>query len=81
MITRILNSRLPLMIFTPVKVFDASYFHAIYQSGALPVFDTEFLSCDQIVQKALLLSRENLSGWGFCPKEIVIILIQGPMAM
>ncbi|MBA3009918.1 MAG: acyltransferase domain-containing protein [Desulfobacula sp.] len=61
MITRILNSRLPLMIYTPVKVFDASYFHAIYKSGALPVFDTEFLNCDQIVQKALLLSREKLS--------------------
>ena len=61
MITRILNSRLPLMIYTPVKVFDVSYFHAIYQSGALPVFDTEFLSRDDILQKALLLSRENLS--------------------
>jgi len=61
MITRILNSRLPLMIYTPVKVFDVSYFHAIYQSGALPVFDTEFLSSDDILQKALKLSQENLS--------------------
>jgi len=61
MITRILNSRLPLMIYTPVKVFDSSYFNAIYQSGALPVFDTEFLSRDDILEKALVLSRENLS--------------------
>ncbi|MCP4720249.1 MAG: polyketide synthase, partial [Desulfobacteraceae bacterium] len=61
MITRILNSRLPLMIYTPVKVFDSRYFHAIYHSGALPVFDTEFLSRDDILQKALLLSRGNLS--------------------
>jgi hypothetical protein len=61
MITRILNSRLPLMIYTPVKVFDASYFHAIYRSGALPVFDTEFLSRDDILEKAQLLARESLS--------------------
>jgi acyl transferase domain-containing protein/NAD(P)H-dependent flavin oxidoreductase YrpB (nitropropane dioxygenase family) len=61
MITRILNSRLPLMIYTPVRVFDVSYFHAIYKSGALPVFDTEFLSQDNIIQKALMLSREDLS--------------------
>ena len=61
MITRILNSRLPLMIYTPVKVFDISYFQAIYRSGALPVFDTEFLSREDILQKALTLSLENLS--------------------
>ncbi|MEH0020268.1 MAG: beta-ketoacyl synthase N-terminal-like domain-containing protein [Desulfobacter sp.] len=60
MITRILSSRLPLMIYTPVKVFDVRYFHAIYQAGSLPVFDTEFLSRDDILQKSILLSRENL---------------------
>ncbi len=61
MITRILNSRLPLMIYTPVKVFDSSYFHAISRSGALPVFDTEFLTREDILEKALLLAGENLS--------------------
>ncbi|WP_022667713.1 type I polyketide synthase [Desulfospira joergensenii] len=61
MITRILNSRLPLMIYTPVKVFDIRYFNSIYSAGALPVFDTEFLSRDDILQKALLLSREEFS--------------------
>ncbi|MCG8685235.1 MAG: nitronate monooxygenase, partial [Desulfobacterales bacterium] len=60
MIRRILSSRLPLMIQTPVKVFDVRYFHAIYKAGALPVFDTEFLSRDDILQKALLLAGENL---------------------
>ncbi|WDP92222.1 MAG: acyltransferase domain-containing protein [Desulfobacter sp.] len=60
MIRRILNSRLPLMVHTPVKVFDLRYFHAIYNAGALPVFDTEFLSRDDIIQKALLLAGENL---------------------
>jgi len=48
------------MVYTPVKVFDVRYFHAVYRAGALPVFDTEFLSRDDILQKALLLSRENL---------------------
>jgi acyl transferase domain-containing protein/NAD(P)H-dependent flavin oxidoreductase YrpB (nitropropane dioxygenase family)/acyl carrier protein/NAD(P)-dependent dehydrogenase (short-subunit alcohol dehydrogenase family) len=61
MITRILNSRLPLMIYTPVKVFDVSYFHAIYQSGALPVFDTEFLTRGDILEKALKLAGEPFS--------------------
>ncbi|HCY88465.1 MAG TPA: polyketide synthase, partial [Desulfobacteraceae bacterium] len=35
-------------------------FHAIYNAGALPVFDTEFLSRDEILANAVLLSRENL---------------------
>ncbi len=59
MITRILNSKLPLMIYTPVKVFDIRYFHSVYASGALPVFDTEFLSRDDILHKVLLLSKET----------------------
>ncbi|MCG8636077.1 MAG: hypothetical protein MI863_19750, partial [Desulfobacterales bacterium] len=60
MITRILSSRLPLMIYTPVKVFDVSYFHAICQAGSLPVFDTEFLSREEILANSIQLSRENL---------------------
>jgi len=58
MIRRILNSRLPLMVYNPVKVFDIKYFKDIFNSGALPLFDTEFLSDDDIIEKALLLSRE-----------------------
>ncbi|MCF8075881.1 MAG: nitronate monooxygenase, partial [Desulfotignum sp.] len=60
MITRILHSRLPLMIYTPVKVFDLAYFHAVYAAGALPVFDTEFLDSKEILQKILQLSKENI---------------------
>ena len=60
MITRILNSRLPLMVYNPVKVFDLKYFKTIFNAGALPVFDTEFLSRDDILQNALLLAGENL---------------------
>ncbi len=61
MIRRILNSRLPLMVYNPVKVFDIKYFKDIFNAGALPVFDTEFLTPDEIVQKAALLLREDLS--------------------
>ena len=61
MIRRILNSRLPLMVYNPVKVFDVKYFKDIYNAGALPVFDTEFISHDDILQHARLLSREIFS--------------------
>ena len=60
MIRRILNSRLPLMVYNPVKVFDVKYFKEIFNAGALPVFDTEFLTHDDILQKVLLLSKEKL---------------------
>ncbi|CCK81789.1 type I polyketide synthase [Desulfobacula toluolica] len=61
MIRRILNSRLPLMVYNPVKVFDIKYFIEIFNAGALPVFDTEFIPHDEILQNARLLSREKLS--------------------
>ncbi|MEX1297463.1 MAG: beta-ketoacyl synthase N-terminal-like domain-containing protein, partial [Desulfotignum sp.] len=60
MITRILHTRLPLMIYTPVKVFDISYFHAVFAAGALPVFDTEFLGKEDILQKIEQLAQENI---------------------
>ncbi|MFO7913011.1 MAG: polyketide synthase, partial [Desulfotignum sp.] len=61
MITRVLHARLPLMIYTPVKVFDIHYFKAIHAAGALPVFDTEFLTGEDILQKTALLAKENIS--------------------
>jgi len=60
MIRRILHTRLPLMIHTPVKVFDLSYFRAVFAAGALPVFDTEFLGTQDILRKIDELSRENI---------------------
>ena len=39
MIKRILSSRLPLIVYNPVKVFDIKYFKEIFNSGALPVFE------------------------------------------
>ena len=61
MIRRILNSRLPLMVYNPVKVFDIKYFKEIFNAGALPVFDTEFLTHNDILQKIKLLSQEKFS--------------------
>ncbi|HKL01742.1 MAG TPA: beta-ketoacyl synthase N-terminal-like domain-containing protein, partial [Desulfotignum sp.] len=61
MITSVLHARLPLMINTPIRVFDISYFTAIYAAGALPVFDTEFLAREDILEKTALLARENIS--------------------
>ncbi len=61
MIRRILNSKLPLMVVTPVKVFDVKYFDAIHRAGALPVFDTEFMSEENILENLDILSREEFS--------------------
>ena len=61
MIRRILNSRLPLMVYNPVKVFDVKYFKEIFNAGALPVFDTECLTHDDILQNVALLSKEKFS--------------------
>ncbi|MFO7987952.1 MAG: beta-ketoacyl synthase N-terminal-like domain-containing protein [Desulfotignum sp.] len=60
MIRRVLHTRLPLMIYTPVRVFDLSYFHAVFAAGALPVFDTEFLDREDIIQKIVRLAGENV---------------------
>jgi len=63
MIRRILNSKLPLMVYNPVKVFDLKYFQNIFNAGALPVFDTEFISHDDILEKLVQLSKERF-GFG-----------------
>ncbi len=61
MIRRILNSRLPLMVYNPVKVFDVKYFTKIFSAGALPVFDAEFQTHDQIMNTVQQLSKEDFS--------------------
>ncbi len=60
MITRVINSRLPLMVMNPVKVFDIEYFTRLYQAGALPVFDTEFLDSDLILENAAALEADGI---------------------
>ncbi|MBW1940315.1 MAG: hypothetical protein JRI28_02880 [Deltaproteobacteria bacterium] len=50
MIKRIVNSRLPLIVYNPPKVFDMDYFKETYNAGGLPVLDTEFFEYDEIVE-------------------------------
>ncbi|MBF0411502.1 MAG: SDR family NAD(P)-dependent oxidoreductase [Desulfamplus sp.] len=56
MFTRILTSRLPLIVYNPSKVFSLNFFKAVFNAGGLPVFDTEFLSHYEIIEgiKALI---------------------------
>ena len=56
---RVLDSRLPVIVYNPAGVYDSPYFSAVAESGALPVFDTEFLSDDEVL--AHLKSLEALS--------------------
>ncbi len=60
MIKRILDSRLPLIIYNPPKVFDLNYFEKCYEAGALPVFDTEFFTNEEIIANVDKLSREDI---------------------
>ncbi|MGM0643067.1 MAG: SDR family NAD(P)-dependent oxidoreductase [Thermodesulfobacteriota bacterium] len=75
MITRILNSRLPLMVMNPVKVFDAGYLREIHASGALPVLDTQFLERDVILERVDMLSREDIL-FGLRMSEMDIDLVK-----
>ena len=61
MIRRILNSKLPLMVYNPVKVFDITYFQTVFNAGGLPVLDTEFMPRQQTIETVKQLSREALS--------------------
>ncbi|MBF0210998.1 MAG: KR domain-containing protein, partial [Desulfamplus sp.] len=63
MFTRILNSRLPLIIYNPSKVFSLKFFKAIFNSGALPIFDTEFMSSYEIIEGIkTLINSDTLFG-------------------
>ncbi|PID78334.1 MAG: polyketide synthase, partial [Deltaproteobacteria bacterium] len=43
MIKRIFNSSLPVLAYNPFGSPDINYFKALFESGCLPVFDTEFI--------------------------------------
>lgn len=74
MIRRILHSRLPLMVYTPVKVFKIEYFKELHQAGALPVLDSEFLDNREIVERVQQLSREEFSfGLRLCRHDADLI--------
>ena len=60
MIKRILDSRLPLMVYNPTAAVDTAYFESIHQAGGLPVLDTEFLALDTVVREMETLERQGI---------------------
>ncbi len=60
MIKRILSSRLPLMVYNPVKVFSINFFTKAFKAGALPIFDTEFMSDDEIISNTEQLAEQDI---------------------
>ncbi|MBF0376335.1 MAG: SDR family NAD(P)-dependent oxidoreductase [Desulfamplus sp.] len=60
MFTRILNSRLPLIIYNPSKLFSLNFFKAVFNAGGLPVFDTEFMSLHEILEGVKALIRADI---------------------
>ena len=60
MITRVLDSRLPLIVYNPPKVTDAGFFVKSFQAGALPVFDTEFINNEEIMRFIGQLAKESI---------------------
>ena len=60
MLTRILNSKLPLMVYNPTKVFSLSFFTEIFRAGGLPVFDAEFMPDNEIIHGAKQLEKAGI---------------------
>ncbi len=60
MLTRILNSKLPLIVYNPTKVFSLQFFTEIFKAGGLPVFDTEFMSREEIMDGVKTLMGEDI---------------------
>ncbi|MFA6010081.1 MAG: polyketide synthase, partial [Desulfobacteraceae bacterium] len=58
MIKQILTTRLPLIVHHPSLTFDKNYASAIAEAGALPVFDTEFYSDEQVRETIKSLEAE-----------------------
>ena len=60
MIKRLLDSRLPLMIYSPYRVFNIDYYRKIFAAGALPMFDTEFMTDAEIEANLEKLAAEKI---------------------
>ena len=59
MTKRILDSRLPAMVYQPAGVFDVGYFEACHKAGTLPVFDAEFLTDEDATAHIRELSTKD----------------------
>ncbi|MFO7884839.1 MAG: hypothetical protein R6U68_08465 [Desulfobacteraceae bacterium] len=60
MLTRLINSKLPLMVYNPVKTMSIKFFTQIFEAGGLPVFNTEFLPKEKIIEAIEALSKKNI---------------------
>ncbi len=60
MIKRILSSRLPLIVYNPVKVFSIDFFTEAFNAGSLPVFDTEFTADNEIIENVKKIAKKNI---------------------
>jgi len=49
MINRILSSKLPLIVYNPLKIYSRDYVRSLHDAGALPVIDTEFFQPKEIL--------------------------------
>ncbi|MFO7749720.1 MAG: beta-ketoacyl synthase N-terminal-like domain-containing protein [Desulfobacteraceae bacterium] len=59
MLTRTVNSKLPLMVYNPVKTVSIKFFADIFQAGGLPLFDTEFLPKEEIIETVRQLAGQD----------------------
>jgi malonyl CoA-acyl carrier protein transacylase/acyl carrier protein len=59
MITRVLDSKLPLIIYNPIGVYSKDYFTAAAESGALPVFDTEYFAAENSIEHIKELEKSG----------------------
>jgi len=60
MIKRILDSRLPLLVYNPPGSVDTTYFESIHQAGGMPVLDTEFLTLDTVIREMENLEKRGI---------------------
>ena len=60
MIKRLLDSKLPLMVYSPYRVFDIAYYRNIFAAGGLPVLDTEFMTDAEIEKNIEKLAAEKI---------------------
>ena len=60
MLKRILDSRLPLMVYNPPLVMDTRYFESIHKAGGLPVLDTEFLPPESVQREVEKLESRGI---------------------
>ncbi|WP_321493743.1 polyketide synthase [uncultured Desulfobacter sp.] len=60
MLNRVLTTRLPLLAYHPPKTYNLDFFKNIWQAGAMPVLDTEFIGASKLSDLLSQLKNQNL---------------------